>query len=268
MSYRVSIENFEGPFDLLLYLVNRQKVDIGAISISEIADQYLVEVSKMKDLDLDVASDFLLVAARLLEIKAASLVELERSEEDEEFQEISALEARDMLIHRLLEYKKYKNASAMLLRRYIAEERMCARTYGPDPEFYSLTPDYLEGVSVSSLASLCVEALARRDVFLLESDHIAAKVLPVEVHAQAIHQRIAQKGKLRFSELVGTTDSTQVIVVNFLAILELYKRSKVSLLQNETFGDIVISYIEDENSPDFEEALNTTLEQKIEVRPR
>ena len=107
MSYKVRIDSFEGPFDLLLYLVSRQKVDIGAISITEIADQYLAEVSRMETLDLDVASDFLLVASTLLEIKAQSLIPRERDELDDDLAELAPSEARDMLVERLMEYKKF-----------------------------------------------------------------------------------------------------------------------------------------------------------------
>lgn len=132
MSYKVRIDSFEGPFDLLLYLVSRQKVDIGAISITEIADQYLAEVSRMETLDLDVASDFLLVASTLLEIKAQSLIPRERDELDDDLAELAPSEARDMLVERLMEYKKFKNAAAVLHNRFIAEGRMHTRPFGPD----------------------------------------------------------------------------------------------------------------------------------------
>ena len=104
MSYKVRIDSFEGPFDLLLYLVSRQKVDIGAISITEIADQYLAGVSRMETLDLDVASDFLLVASTLLEIKAQSLIPRERDELDDDLAELAPSEARVMLVERIMEY--------------------------------------------------------------------------------------------------------------------------------------------------------------------
>lgn len=122
MSYRVRIESFEGPFDLLLYLVSRQKVSIGSISLSEITDQYLAEVQRMRNVDLDVASDFLLVASTLLEIKAASLLPHEEAEDvPEEYEEMSASEMRDALVEHLLEYKKFKNAAAALQGRFEAE---------------------------------------------------------------------------------------------------------------------------------------------------
>ena len=244
MSYKVRTASFEGPFDLLLYLVSRQKVDIGAISITEIADQYLAEVTRMKNLDLDVASDFLLVASTLLEIKAQSLIPSQEEEIDDDIAELSPNEARDILVERLLTYKQYKNAAAALHARFIAEGRMRTRPFGPDACFLNLMPDYLKDVTLDSLALTCARAMARRDVFLLESEHIAAKPIPVETHVRAIHQRIANKKHLRFSELVNERTPTPVVVVTFLAVLELYKRSMVHLDQEETFGDISIDYIE------------------------
>lgn len=244
MSYKVRIDSFEGPFDLLLHLVSRQRVDIGAISITEIADQYLAEVSHMDNLDLDVASDFLLVASTLLEIKAASLIPKDKTAVAEEFQELTPNEARDILVERLVEYKMFKNASSALNARFIAEGRMHARPFGPDLCFLKLVPDYLEGVTLDSLAYLCASALSRRDMFLLEAEHIAAMPLPVETHVRAIHTRIVNCKKVRFSELVDKQTPTPYVVVTFLAILELYKRSMVRIAQKEMFGDIEIEYIE------------------------
>ena len=227
MSYRVRTDSFEGPFDLLLYLVSRQKVDIGAINITQIADQYLAEVGRMQNLDLDVASDFLLVASTLLEIKAQSLLPRERVEVEDDIAELAPSEARDMLVERLLEYKQYKNAAAALHARFV-----------------NLMPDFLRDVSLDSLALLAARALARREVLLLESEHIAAKPIPVEVHVRAIHQRIRNLKQLRFSQLIAEDAPTPLVVVTFLAVLELYKRSMVRVEQSQLFGDIDIEYIE------------------------
>ncbi|OUO90678.1 segregation/condensation protein A [Gordonibacter sp. An230] len=244
MSYKVRIDSFEGPFDLLLHLVSRQKVDIGAISITQIADQYLAEVERMDSLDLDVASDFLLVASTLLEIKAESLLPRDRDATTDELEELAPSEARDLLVERLLSYKQYKNAAAALHARFVSEGRMHSRPFGPDACFLNLMPDYLKDVTLEGLALLAARALARRDVFLLESEHIAAKPIPVEVHVRAIHQRIRNKKRLRFSELVDKRTPVPVVVVTFLAILELYKRAMVRIEQSELFGDIDIRYIE------------------------
>ncbi len=244
MAFRVRIDSFEGPFDLLLYLVTRQKVDIGTISITQIADQYLAEIARMNVLDLDVASDFLLVASTLLEIKAESLLPHERDAIEDELEELAPSKARDMLVDRLLTYKQYKNAADALRARYESEARMHARPFGPDAYFLNLIPDYLQGVTLDGLAHLAAKALARREAFLLESEHIAAKPIPVETTVRAIHQRIQNTKKLRFSDLVNDQMPAPMVVVTFLAVLELYKRSMVRLEQESQFGDIDISYIE------------------------
>ncbi len=183
MSYRVSTQVYSGPFDLLLQLVTRQKVDIGAISISEVAEQYLAEVERIEALDLDVASDFLLVAATLLDIKAASLVPQEAphkadddDEIDEDLEELSALDGdalREVLIQRLIAYKQFKGAAAALGARMQAESRMHPRVAGPDPEFLGLMPDYLAGITLRGLAVICADLDGKRQTFLLEAEHVA-----------------------------------------------------------------------------------------------
>ena len=252
MSYRVRIDSFEGPFDLLLYLVSKQRVDIGSISITQIVDQYLAYIDRMRELDLDVASDFLLVASTLLEIKAASLIPNSRDEVDEEIEELSPNEARNILVNRLITYKQYKNVAAALGTRFEAEGRMHPRLAGPDQEFLGLMPDYLEDVTLDSLALLAAEAMARRDVFLLESEHIAAKPIPVETHVRAIHRRISVRKHMMFSELLAEAPTIPLRVVSFLAVLELYKRTMIRMQQDKPFDDIGIDYIEGSGELVFE----------------
>lgn len=245
MSYKVKTDAFEGPFDLLLYLVSRQKVSIGAINITEITDQYLTEVSAMKNLDLNVATDFLLVASTLLQIKAQSLIpKHEETELDPEIAQLSPNEARDALVESLVEYKQYKNAAAALEARFIETGFCFARPFGPDANFLALMPDFLRDTTLDSLGLLAANALARREVFLLESEHIAAKPIPVDVHVRAIYARIKNTKHLKFSNLVNAATPTPVVVVTFLAMLELYKQNIVTLEQVAPFGDISINYIE------------------------
>ena len=135
-------------------------------------------------------------------------------------------------------------AASALLARFVAEGRMHARPFGPDACFLTLMPDYLRDVTLDGLALVAARAMARRDVFLLESEHIAAKPIPVEAHVRAIHQRIMNKKHLMFSELVDRSTPTAVVVVTFLAVLELYKRNMVQVAQEQLFGDIDIRYIE------------------------
>lgn len=242
MSYRVQIDAYQGPFDLLLQLVSRQKVDIGAISVSQIADQYLQEVERMKELDLDVASDFLVVAATLLQIKAASLVPKEQRVDvdldDEEFADLTPEETRDILVARLVNYKKFKNAAAALGARMEAESRMHPRQAGIEEQFVGLMPDYLEGVTLHGLAVICADIAARRETFLLEAEHIAAVPISMERHVEGIYRTMRNRKSRTFAELVGEEPTAEIVVVTFLAVLELYKRGAISITQDETFGEM------------------------------
>lgn len=253
MSYKVRTQAFSGPFDLLLQLVTRQKVTIGSISIAEVANQYLEEVERMRDLDLDVASDFVLVASTLLDIKAASLVPAElgrraaaddADDEDDDLADMDPEEAREVLIARLIAYKQFRGAAAALAARSEAEARMHPRTVGADPEFLGLMPDYLEGISLRSLAVICADIDSKRETFLLESEHIAPKRLPVALTIASVDRLVRSRRHVTFTELVGEDSTPEVVVANFLAILELFKRGLVRVSQSEIFGEIDVDHIE------------------------
>ena len=224
MSYRVSTQVYSGPFDLLLQLVTRQKVDIGAISISEVAEQYLAEAERIEALDLDVASDFLLVAATLLDIKAASLVPQEAprkaDDDDDEFDE--DLEELSMQ----------------------AESRMHPRVAGPDPEFLGLMPDYLAGITLRGLAVICADLDGKRQTFLLEAEHVAPHRVPLDLTVASVDRFTMAHQTCTFRELLDGDATTEQLVVTFLAMLELAKRGSLTLSQDEIFGTIRINRVE------------------------
>ncbi|MDR0500932.1 MAG: segregation/condensation protein A [Coriobacteriales bacterium] len=243
MSYKVKIESFEGPFQLLLALVSERKVDIGSISITEVADQYLDYVSKLRELDMDVASDFLVVAATLLAIKAQSLLPSDiEADYDDEFVDLSPDDAREILIARLEAYKQFKNVAASLGSRLENEARMHGREAGLEERFLNLLPDYLEGVTLHSLAIICADLASRREVFLLESEHIAVKPMPLETCIDRIAQRFQSQRELSFMQLLEGSKEPVVVVVNFLAVLELYHRGMIDIVQDEEFGNINLFY--------------------------
>ena len=254
MSYRVSTQVYSGPFDLLLQLVTRQKVDIGAISISEVAEQYLAEAERIEALDLDVASDFLLVAATLLDIKAASLVPQEAprktdddDEDDDELEELSALDGdalREVLIQRLIAYKQFKGAAAALGARMQAESRMHPRVAGPDPEFLGLMPDYLAGITLRGLAVICADLDGKRQTFLLEAEHVAPHRVPLDLTVASVDRFTMAHQTCTVLELLDGDATTEQLVVTFLAMLELAKRGSLTLSQNEIFGTIQINRVE------------------------
>lgn len=263
MSYRVQTQAYSGPFDLLLQLVSRQRVDIGAISISEVADQYLAEVERMGELDLDVASDFVLVASTLLDIKAASLVPQDApaaadDDEDDEFSDLSPDEAREVLIARLIAYKQFRNAASALGARMEAQARMHPRMAGPGPEYLNTMPDYLEGITLRGLAVICADLDSRREGFLLEAEHIAPKRLPVALTVASVDRVTRAKPHLTFSELLDGDSTPEQVVVTFLAILQLYKLGSVRLTQDENFADIDIDRIE--GAPAYEVDATTLAE--------
>lgn len=254
MSYHVSTQVYSGPFDLLLQLVTRQKVDIGAISISEVAEQYLAEAERIEALDLDVASDFLLVAATLLDIKAASLVPQEApsktvddDEDDEDLEELSALDGdalREVLIQRLNAYKQFKGAAAALGARMQAESRMHPRVAGPDPEFLGLMPDYLAGITLRGLAVICADLDGKRQTFLLEAEHVAPHRVPLDLTVASVDRFTMAHQTCTFRELLDGDATTEQLVVTFLAMLELAKRGSLTLSQDEIFGTIQINRVE------------------------
>ena len=250
MSYRISTQAYSGPFDLLLQLVSRQKVDIGSISITEVSEQYLAEVERHEARDLDVASDFLLVAATLLDIKAASLVPDEKprpSVDDEDLDELADLDGdalREVLIARLIAYKQFRSAAAALGSRMEAESRMHPRVAGPDPEFLNLMPDYLAGITLRGLAVICADLDGRRETFLLEAEHVAPHRVPLELTVASVDRVTISRPHLTFDELLDGDPTTEQLVATFLAILELAKRGSVTLSQNENFGTIAIDRVE------------------------
>lgn len=269
MSYKVNTTTYSGPFDLLLQLVSRQKVAIGSISISEVADQYLAEVDAMEELDLDVASDFVLVASTLLDMKAHALVpqdvslksSYDEDEYDDELDGLSPDEAREVLIARLIAYKQFRNAGAALGSRMEAESYMFPRSVGPDPDFLNLMPDYLEGITLRSLAVICADIDSKRETFLLEAEHVAPKRLPVALTVASVDRLTRSKGKVTFSELLDGQDTPEIVVANFLAVLELFKRGLVRVQQDVIFGEIEIEHIEGADSYQLDESVLLELEE-------
>lgn len=268
MSFAVRTQAYSGPFDLLLQLVSRQKVAIGSISIAQVADQYLAEVERMGELDLDVASDFLLVASTLLDMKAASLVptdvpRVHEEVDEEDLADLSPEEAREVLIARLIAYKQFRNAAMALAGRMEAESLMEPRTAGPDPEFLNLMPDYLEGISLRSLAVICADLASRRESLLLEAEHVAPKRLPIALTVATVDRLTRTHPSLTFSELLDGQTTAEAVVATFLAILELFKRGSVVLSQSEVFGEIDIARVEGAPAFELDDAELTSIEEEL-----
>ena len=232
---------------MLLHLVSQRKVDIGNISITEVASQYLEYLGDMKNLDMDVASDFIEVAASLLSIKAGSLLPnvADYELDTDEFEDIEPAQAREILISRLIAYKQFRNAAAALSSRRENEGRMHARQAGLEAPFLSIMPDYLDGINLENLALICANLAARREEFLMEARHIAARPIPVESRLEEIGLRLSQARTLTFSELLVDRRDTTMVIVSFLAILELFHRGMIDIEQSEQNASISLTWIDE-----------------------
>jgi segregation and condensation protein A len=239
MEYVVKTEVFEGPFDLLLHLIARQRVDLWQVSLSRITEDYLAEVRRMRELDLEVATEFLVVAATLLELKAARLLPAPDADPDEVE---TILEERDLLFARVLQYRAYKQVAGLFGARLAEQAAYVPRRVGAEDLLRRIVPELLVGITPAELARLAAAALAPVPRPEVTMTHIAPPRLSVAEAVTSLAQRLHDQGSSSFEELVGRQAAPIEVVVGLLAVLELYKRSLVELDQASTFGDIAVRW--------------------------
>jgi segregation and condensation protein A len=239
MDYVVKTEVFEGPFDLLLHLIARQRVDIWQVSLSRITEDYLAEVRRMRELNLEVATEFLVVAATLLELKAARLLPAPGSDGDEVE---AALEERDLLFARVLQYRAYKQVAGLFGTRMAGQAAYVPRRVGAEDVLRRIVPQLLVGVAPEELARLAAAAFVPAPTPEVATSHIAPPKLSVAEAVTSLAGRLQQQGASSFEELVGRQAVPIEVVVGLLAVLELYKRSLVELDQTSTFGEIAVRW--------------------------
>ena len=240
MSIDVDTPAYTGPFDMLLQLILREQVDIYEVSLSTIVDAYLTEIDKMRDLDLDVATSFLLIAATLVELKARRLLpNMVDVDLDEEF---ALWEERDLLLARLLEAKTFKDVSTVFAR--LAEDADCSfpRLVGPDERFADVMPDMLEGTSLTRLRNAAIAALTPRPVPTVDLFHVAPITTTVADAVAELIDELPRVGTITFRRLTGDLVDRIEVIIRFLAVLELFKQGVVEIDQPERFGDIEIEW--------------------------
>ncbi len=238
MGYEVRTPVFEGPFDLLLHLILRQEVELWEVSLSSIVDEYLAELDRMQSLDLELATEFLLIAATLLELKTRRLLPVPSDLELDE--ELLRFEERDLLLARLLECKTFKDAASSLNTLMRRASLSVARLAGPEEPFRSLVPDPLERVKLTSLRDAALRALAPAPVAVVDTDHIAPIRASVADAIQQVLARLPEGASMTFRELVADATGRLDAIVRFLAALELFKQGVVDLDQLENFGTLTI----------------------------
>ena len=243
MAYDVSTPVFEGPFDLLLHLILREQVDIYEVSLSTIVNAYLVEVEKLQVIDLDLATEFLLIASTLVELKARRL--LPGRDDIDLDDELALWEERDLLLARLLECKTFKDVAVVLSTLANDADQSFARTVGPDERFMLLTPDLLEGVRAQQLLTAYVRVTTPKPVPVVDLFHVSAVRASVSDALIELVDELPRAERITFRRLTsGLVDRLEVIV-RFLALLELFKQGLVELDQTERFGDIHIIWVAD-----------------------
>ncbi len=239
MPYEVHTPVFEGPFDLLLHLILREQVDLYEVKLSDIVDAYLSELDRMEQFDLEVATEFLLIAATLVELKVRRLLPEDREVDlDDEF---GLWEERDLLLARLVECKTFKDA-ALVLRKLSSEAaRSYARRVGPNEDRYiGLAPDLLDRVSPDDLRDAYLVAIAPKPVVRVDLSHVTPLKVTVAEAVDEMLDELPRVGRITFRELTANLVDRIEVVVRFLAILELFKQGAVDLEQGRSFGDITV----------------------------
>jgi segregation and condensation protein A len=238
MPYEVQTPVFEGPFDLLLHLILQEQVDLYEVSLATIVDGYLRELERMEQLELEVASGFLLIAATLVELKSRRLLPVGDDLDLDE--ELAVWEERDLLLHRLVECKTFKQAAIAL--QVLAGEagRSHARAVGVDDRYVGLMPDLLEGVDAEEVRRAFLRAMVPKPVPRIDLEHVAPIRISVTDAITELVEELPRLGRTTFRGLTVHLVERLHVVVRFLAVLELFKKGLVELHQARTFGDIVI----------------------------
>jgi segregation and condensation protein A len=251
--YEVSTPVFEGPFDLLLHLIMREQVELYEVPITRIVDAYLAELDRLGTVDLDVATEFLLIAATLVELKARRL--LPGRDDVELDEELSLWEERDLLLARLLECKTFKDAARVLALMGEEAGRSFPRTAGLDERFLSVAPDLLAGVTPASLKDAFLKAVTPKPVPKVDVRHLHMVKANVSDAIAELLDELPRVGHISFRRLTADLVDRLEIVVRFLAVLELFKRGLVDIDQPSSFGDIEVTWLTGRAAEDDDDEL-------------
>jgi segregation and condensation protein A len=236
--YEVHTAVYDGPFDLLLHLIVRDQVDVYQVSLSRIVDAYLAEIEGMGALDLEAATEFLLIAATLVELKTRRL--LPGLDDPETEEELALLEERDLLLARLLECKTFRDAGTALARLALGASRSRPRTAGLEDRFLTLMPDVLAGVTPEDLRAAYQRATQPKPVSRVDLDHVAPIRVSVADAVAELTGVLPSLGPVTFRRLTRGIASRLDVIVRFLAVLELYKQGWVDVEQAGTFADLTV----------------------------
>ncbi|MEU3372111.1 segregation and condensation protein A [Streptomyces sp. NPDC006711] len=238
--FTVRLDNFEGPFDLLLQLISKHKLDVTEVALSQVTDEFMAHIRAMgPDWDLDQTTEFLVVAATLLDLKAARLLPVAEVEDEAD---LALLEARDLLFARLLQYRAYKRIADIFSERLDTEARRYPRTVGLEAHLAELLPDVVISIGAEGFAKLAVKAMQPRAKPQVYVDHIHAPLVSVREQAAIVVARLRAAGEATFQVLAEDAPDTLTVVARFLALLELYREKAVVLDQDEALGELMVRW--------------------------
>jgi len=238
--FSVHVGGFEGPFDLLLQLISKHKLEVTELALHQVTDEFISYIRGQGTAwDLDEASSFLVVAATLLDLKAARLLP---SGEVEDEEDLALLEARDLLFSRLLQYRAFKEVAALFAESMGTAHRRVPRTVGLEPHFAALLPEVLLGLGPDQFASLAAKALAPKPIAEVGIGHIHVQKVSVREQAVIIADRMRRQRTSTFRALIADCETTMLIVGRFLALLELYRDAMVAFEQITPLGDLTIRW--------------------------
>jgi segregation and condensation protein A len=246
--FEVHLDVFEGPFDLLLALISKHKLDITEVALSQVTDEFIAYISERSDgWDLDQVSYFLVVAATLLDLKAARLLP---SGEVEDEEDLALLEARDLLFARLLQYRAYKEVAGVFAARMTAAARRFPRRVPLEPRFAELLPEVLLGLGPAEFARLAALALAPKPPPKVSTEHIHSPVISVKDQALMLMAMLKELGRASFRQLTATAQGSYEVVASFLALLELYRDDAVSFEQVSPLGELYVTWTGHQDAAD------------------
>ena len=241
--FSVHLTNFDGPFDLLLQLISRHKMDITEVALSAVTDEFISFIRALEisgeGWRLDQATEFLVIAATLLDLKAAKLLP---SGEVEDEEDLALLEARDLLFARLLQYRAFKEIAATFNQRIEAFDKTFARVVSLDPALASLLPEVLIGVGATRFAAIAERVLTPKSAPIVAIEHLHSALVSVSEESKLVVEALRKGRTMSFRSLISDASSTLVVVARFLALLDLYRQGALRFNQVVALGDLQISW--------------------------
>ena len=242
--FSVHLSNFDGPFDLLLQLISRHKLDITEVSLSLVTDEFISFIRRLEESGegwmLDQATEFLVIAATLLDLKAARLLP---SGEIEDEEDLALLEARDILFARLLQYRAFKEIAASFQESILAADKSFPRVVALDPALAALLPEVLIGVGAQRFAAIAERVLTPKTPPVVAVEHLHSALVSVAEESKLVVEALRKSRTLSFRNLIQGSDSTLVVVARFLALLDLYRQGALRFEQVMALGELQISWI-------------------------